>query len=72
MLSVDMRGVGERSRGGQGVVGGSPLRVFFRASPLICLVIIRTDHRGHFKVGCIQLFLASRNKCRGVRGTVLI
>lgn len=35
MLSVHMSGMGERGR----EEGRSPSRVFFRASPLICLVI---------------------------------
>lgn len=49
MLSVHMRGVGERSREEEEEEGGSPLRVFFRASPLIWPVIVlekRKDHKG--------------------------
>lgn len=52
MLSVHMRGAGERREDGRGV-GRSPLRVFFRASPLICPLIIlgkRKGRKGLFKV----------------------
>lgn len=46
MLSVHMRGSGRKK---QGEVGGSPIRVCFRAPPLICPVIIlgkKEDHEG--------------------------
>lgn len=47
----------KKQRGGE---GGSPLRVFFRASPLICPVIIlgkRKDHKGRKGLFKVTLWL---------------